>query len=125
MAKEILPHISSSSDTQLSGNSILEELLKQLILVATVFLSITVILVTSSELMQKLALGYKYLLVTSWILLVISIIASIAQFLVDYFFFKKAGNTLNSPKWPLWTEVFTLVSGTLALFLVIGRILFS
>jgi hypothetical protein len=70
-------------------NSVFRELAKQLILVATVFLSISALVLANKDLFNKINLYEKHIISFIWILLASSLIFGIIQLVVDYFFLKK------------------------------------
>jgi len=70
-------------------NEVFRELGRQLILVATVFLSISAFVFNAPDLILKFSCGSRIILILSWILLGLSIIFGIIQFFVDYNYFRK------------------------------------
>jgi len=80
---------SFSDSTNKEANEVFRELVRQLILVATVFLSISIFAFNFKELNNIFNITNKYLLKSSWICLGISIIFGIIQFIIDYIFFAK------------------------------------
>lgn len=67
-------------------NEVFRELVKQLILVATVFISISVFIFNVKDLSCYLTILDKHILSTSWILLGSSLIFGIVQFFIDYYY---------------------------------------
>lgn len=70
-------------------NEIFRELVKQLILVATVFLSISSFVFTKADIFLKSTTFDKHLLTFTWILLGASLVFGIIQFFIDYFYFRE------------------------------------
>ncbi len=70
-------------------NEVFRELVRQLILVATVFVSISVFIFNVKKLSCYLTILDKQILSTSWILLGCSLVFGIVQIFVDYFFLAK------------------------------------
>lgn len=68
------------------GNKVFQELVKQLILVATVFISVSGFIFRTGG---KTSLLFKHILVFSWLLLGCSIVFGIVQYFIDYLFFGK------------------------------------
>ncbi|MEO0076005.1 MAG: hypothetical protein ABIK31_07920 [candidate division WOR-3 bacterium] len=70
-------------------NEVFRELVRQLILVATVFLSFSAFIFYSKDLISKFSISDKHLLIISWIFIGVSIIFGIVQFFIDYYYFKQ------------------------------------
>jgi hypothetical protein len=71
------------------SNEVFRELVRQLILVATVFLSISIFALNFKELNSIFDTTNKHLLMYSWVFIGASIIFGITQFIIDYYFFAK------------------------------------
>ncbi len=70
-------------------NFVFHELSRQMILVATVFLSISAFIFNVDDLAIILESYDKYVLIAGWIFFAVSIIAGISQFFTDYFYFRE------------------------------------
>src|SRR5437762_4281044 len=79
----------SAENYRKEGNEVFRELVRQLILVATVFLSISAFTLNSEKIVMKLYVFEKYSLVFAWITFGLSIVSGIGQFFVDYKYFGK------------------------------------
>lgn len=73
-------------------NEVFRELVRQLILVATVFLSFSAFIFYSKDLIVKFTISDKHFLIFSWFLIGVSIIFGIIQFIIDYYYFKRWTN---------------------------------
>jgi len=78
-----------SENYRKEANEVFRELNRQLILFATAVLSISLFIFRNDSFYKQIFILDKHLLVITWILLGISILAGIIQFFIDYFFFKK------------------------------------
>lgn len=74
------------------ANEIFRELVRELILAATVFLSISAFIFTSSNLVQSLDIYDKHFLALAWIFIVVSIFCGIIQYYIDKRHFEKWAN---------------------------------
>jgi hypothetical protein len=73
-------------------NEVFRELVRQLILVATVFLSISAFVFYIKDLIIKFSIFDKHCLMISWTLIGLSIIFGIIQIIIDYYFFRRWSN---------------------------------
>ena len=70
-------------------NEVFRELTRQLILVATVFLSISIFVFNARDLNVRFNIFDRHFLAFAWIFLAFSIIFGIIQFFIDYLYFRK------------------------------------
>jgi hypothetical protein len=78
-----------SNDYIKEANEVWRELGRQLILVGSVLISISAFAVNANDLSKNLNICDKYLLIFSWILIGLSMIFGIIQFITDYCYFRK------------------------------------
>ena len=75
--------------SQQNGNDTFRELNIQLIFIAAVIISFSLLIFLNGNITNQLNGCEKYLLISIWILLGLSVLFGIMQFFVDYIFFKK------------------------------------
>ncbi len=85
-------------------NLVFHELSRQMILVATVFLSISAFIFNVDDLATILESCDKYVLIVGWIFFTVSIIAGISQFFIDYFYFRKMAKINLDIRDDIWNE---------------------
>ena len=135
-------------------NEVFRELVRQLILVATVFLSVSAFVFYVKDLIVKFSIFDKHCLMSSWILIGLSIIFGIIQIIIDYYFFQRWTNVkfkvvdriyLEHPKDEdvdkiayseqkdipnssttlfIWFQIFSLVAGIILLIVIMSKSLF-
>ena len=82
-------HRAELNSSQENGNETFRELNVQLIFIAAVIISFSLLIFLNSNITNQLNDCEKYLLISIWILLGLSVLFGIIQFFVDYSFFKK------------------------------------
>ena len=82
-------HREALMSSQQNGNETFRELNVQLIFIAAVIISFSLLIFLNGNITNQLNGCEKYLLISIWILLGLSILFGIIQFFVDYIFFKK------------------------------------
>lgn len=137
------------------ANEVFRELVQQMILVGTVTLTVSAFVFNIQNLSSKLSDCYKILLLIAWILIAISLLCGIIQYVIDYFFFRdwtlakasvvrgiyekrineenigrevselQRGVPDTSSTIPVWVEISTLVVGLFFLVIVMGHLLFA
>lgn len=70
-------------------NEIFRDLVQQLILVGTVFLTVSAFVFNIKNISTALTNGDKIALSIAWILIAISLLFGIIQFIVDYYYFRR------------------------------------
>ena len=71
------------------ANEVLRELSRQLILVATVFLSVSAFVFYVRDIFQRFKIYNKWMLISFWILTGLSLLFGIVQIILDSYFFSK------------------------------------
>jgi hypothetical protein len=82
-------HRADLSSSQQNGNETFRELNVQLIFIAAAIISFSLLIFLNGDITNQLNGCEKYLLISIWILLGLSVLFGIIQFFVDYKFFKK------------------------------------
>ena len=82
-------HRAELNSSQENGNETFRELNVQLIFIAAVIISFSLLIFLNGNITNQLNVCEKYLLISIWILLGLSVLFGIIQFFVDYIFFKK------------------------------------
>lgn len=71
------------------SNEVFRELSRQLILVSTVFITLSSPVLLRGEILRSISIGNKWFLLGTWISLSVSILAGMFQFIIDYKFFSR------------------------------------
>ena len=82
-------HQEALQSSQQRANDTFRELNVQLIFIAAVIISFSLLIFLNGDITNQLNSCEKYLLISIWILLGLSVLFGIMQFFVDYIFFKK------------------------------------
>jgi len=82
-------HLEALQSSQQEANDTFRELNVQLILIAAVIISFSLLIFLNGDITNQLNSCEKYLLISIWILLGLSVLFGIIQFFVDYIFFKE------------------------------------
>ena len=82
-------HQEAVQSSQQGANNTFRELNVQLIFIAAVIISFSLLIFLNKDITNQLNDCEKYLLISIWILLGLSVLFGIMQFFVDYNFFKK------------------------------------
>lgn len=85
-----------SAEHRKDANRIVSDLSKHLILTSTVFIALSSSILSITNISKNLPVLDKFFLIIGLSLLVISIFMGLLQYLLDYLFFKKQADTMES-----------------------------